>query len=179
MKLLKGVPAPNKSDKRMLLVSASIFLATCVFVAFAASRNTSIPADNSTGTLNSGIVLPVGSDPKATPFPTPPPLTSETADQIRAVQQMVSDCPDYAQSRRDQMNQHIMWLLQPSTLPQTMYVALGTNTSGRLIVGMATYTLAEWGLQAKAPTSCLLPIGKKLNDLLVATSEARFSEFDG
>jgi len=44
---------------------------------------------------------------------------------------------------------------------------------------MATYTLVQWGEKQKAPDSCLLPIGKKLNDMLVANGEARFSQFDG
>lgn len=181
MTLGKKLPPPTKSDKRMLLVSSGIFIATCLFVVFAATRN------NSAGS-NLGVVQPpvVGTaapiptvNPNATPYPTPLPLTGEIADQIRAVQQMVADCKDYSTARRDQMNQHFQWLLQPSSLPQSMLTILGTNSTGRLIFGMSTYTLSEWGQHAQATDSCLLPIGKKLNELLASTSEEHFNQFDG
>jgi hypothetical protein len=77
------------------------------------------------------------------------------------------------------MNQHIAWLLRPNTLPKDVIIALGANINGRLMSGMATYTLSEWGLHQKSASSCLLTIGKKLNDMMAANGEARFAEFDG
>jgi len=126
-----------------------------------------------------GTSVPAEIVTQLTALPNTLPLTGSLADDVHAVAGMVSNCNDYSQARRDQMNQHIAWLLQPSTLPKEIIIALGSNTNGRLILGMATYTLAQWGEKQKAPDSCLLPIGKKLNDMLVANGEARFKEFDG
>lgn len=172
------LPAPSKSDKRMLLVSGGIFLATCVLIALSIiTRGRSTPLGD-LGTISLGTPLPPQVLEQLTQLPNAPMLTGALADDIHAVEQMVKDCPDYSEERRDQMQKHINWLLAPATLSQDMIVALGGNTNGRLILGMATYTLAEWGKREKSPTSCLLTVGKKLNDLLAANGEERFSAFD-
>src|SRR6185369_14587922 len=107
------------------------------------------------------------------------PLTGPLADEVHAVAGMVANCNDYSTPRRQQINQNIAWLLQPNTLPKDMLIALGNNINGRLILGVATYTLSDWGQKQKAPGSCLLTIGKKLNDMLVVNGEQRVKEFDG
>lgn len=187
MKSLKQLPPPSKSDKRMLAASVIIFLATCVLVGLAITNRTAprqildingIPIDAPQGTPMPGIPDANAVIQQLTAMPSAPPLTGPLADEVRAVSQMVSGCDEYVQARRDQMNQHIAWLLQPNTLPKEVIIALGTNINGGLILGMATYTLAEWGQHAKAPDSCLLPIGKKLNEMLAANGQERLPQFD-
>ncbi len=188
MNLFKRLPPPSKSDKRMLAASVIILLAACVIVvltinARTAPRSTVLdingnPIDKPQGTLMPGVANPADIIKQLTAMPSAPPLTGLLADDVHAVAQMVSNCNEYVQARRDQMNQHIAWLLQPNTIPKEVIIAVGTNINGGLILGMATYTIAEWGQHAKAPDSCLLPIGKKLNDMLVANGEERFPEFD-
>lgn len=183
MKLGKNLPPPTSSDKRMLAFSVTVFLATCVLVMLAInSRNaprTSVPVgDSQTGVTTNGTPMSPQVIAQLTAIPSAAPLTGPLADEVRALGKMVGDCTDYSDQRRAQMNQHIAWLLKPSTLPQDVVIALGSNVNGRLMFGMATYTLSEWGLHQKSSTSCLLTIGKKLNDMLAANGEARFAEFD-
>jgi hypothetical protein len=189
MKSLKQLPPPSKSDKRMLAASIIIFLASCILVGLAINSRTAPgrtldldingnPIDLPQGTLMPGVADADAIIKQLTAMPSAQPLTGPLADEVRALAQMVSNCKDYVPARRDQMNQHIAWLLQPNTLPKEVIIALGTNINGGLILGMATYTLAEWGQHSKAPDSCLLPIGKKLNDMLANNGQERMPQFD-
>ena len=150
------IPPPSKSDKRILAASVIIFLASIVIVILVIVTRTT-PRQT---TPDGPATLAIDSNPQSpqiiaqlTALPSAVPLTGPLADEVHAVAQMVSNCSDYSQTRRDEMNQHIEWLLQPNTLPKEVIIALGTNTNGRLIFGMATYTLAEWGGKKKAPDS--------------------------
>jgi hypothetical protein len=189
MKLLNKLPPPSKTDKRWLAASLVIFIASAVIAVLAinarnAPRSTAVDINGNVidapvgtrvpGVANSGDLIN-----QMTALPSAAPLTGPLADDVHAVAQMVSNCNDYSAARRTQMNQHIAWLLQPNMLPKDMIIALGNNINGRLIFGMATFTFAEWGQKNKAPNSCLLTIGKKLNDMLAANGEERFKEFDG
>jgi hypothetical protein len=190
MNLGKKLPPASKNDKRMLAASSIIFLAAVVIaVLVLVNRNTPRPSPTTIDINGNSVDVPVGTllpgmsgsseiIKQLTAMPNAAALTGALADDVHAVAQMVSSCNDYSQARRIQMNQHIAWLLQPNTLPKDVIIALNSNINGGLIMGMATYTLAEWGQHAKAPDSCLLAIGKKLNDMLAATGKARFTEFD-
>jgi hypothetical protein len=189
MKLLNKLTPPSKTDKRWLAASLVIFIASAVVAILAINaRNTPHPTaidingnavDAPVGTRVPGVASSSDLINLMTALPSAQPLTGPLADDVHAVAQMVSSCNDYSAARRTQMNQHIAWLLQPNTLPKDVIIALGTNINGRLIAGMATYTLSDWGLKNKDPGSCLLPIGKKLNDMSAANGEERIKEFDG
>jgi hypothetical protein len=43
---------------------------------------------------------------------------------------------------------------------------------------MATYTSIQWNLVDNIPNSCLLPIGKLLNEMLIAAEEEPFPIFN-
>ncbi len=189
MKLSNNLPPPTKTDKRWLAAGLVIFIASAVVAVLAINaRNTPHPTvtdingnaiDAPVGTLVPGVVGPNDLINQMTALPGAAPLTGSLADEVHAVAGMVANCNDYSQSRRQQINQNIAWLLQPNTLPKDVIIGLGNNINGRLILGMATYTLSDWGQKQKAPDSCLLTIGKKLNDMLVANGEERFTQFDG
>ena len=174
------LPPPSKNDKRMLLFSGSVFLAACILVGLAVISRNSASSLGSQGASSGGLSMPLPAAivEQLTALPDSPLLTGTLADDIRAVEQMVKDCPDYSEARRSQMQKHVNWILAPATLPQDMIIALGGNTTGRLIFGMGTFTLSEWGAVQKSATSCLLPIGKRLNDLIAANGEERISAFD-
>jgi hypothetical protein len=123
-------------------------------------------------TLESEIIANLTNLPQATP------LSGEAASQWEALRATVIDCDDYRPERRHQMEQHIDWLLDPSDIPTDIIIALGTNPTGRLIFGMATYTSSEWRLGGRQPDSCLLPIGQLLNELLVAYGDEPFDIYD-
>jgi hypothetical protein len=123
-------------------------------------------------TLDPIIVANMTQMPKATP------LSGAAAERWNTLGIAVDACPDYSASRRDQMKQHIKWLIDPSDLPREMIFALGTNPTGKLIFGMATYTASEWQLKKKPSASCLLTIGRELNQLLIEAGEKPFAVFE-
>ncbi|MEP6986846.1 MAG: hypothetical protein ABI970_14670 [Chloroflexota bacterium] len=191
MKLPNKLPPASRTDKRLLAASVIILLASAVIAVFAI-RSRMAPSqptyvsdfngdkiEQPQGTLVPGVAGSSDLINQMTAIANSEPLTGPLADEVQAVAQMVTNCPDYSQARRDQMNYHIGWLLQPNTLPKQMLIALGNNVNGRLILGMSTFTLEQWGEKQKAANSCLLPIGKKLNDMLAANGEERIKQFDG
>ena len=189
MKLLNKLPPPTKSDRRWLAVGLAIFIASAVIAVLATNaRNTPHPTvtdingnavDAPVGTLAPGVANSSNLLNQMTAIAGAPPLTGPLADDVHAVAGMVANCNDYSETRRQQINQNVAWLLQPNTLPKDMLIALGNNINGRLILGLATYTLSDWGQKNKPTDSCLLTIGKKLNDMLVTNGEQRVKEFDG
>ncbi len=169
----------SQRDKQTFYASLGFFLLTCAVLFFVNQRNaTATPASFTAPTPAQMMTLVPEVAANLTRMPQLPELTGELADQVRGLEQQVAACPDYGTERRRQMQQHIDWLLAPATLPQNMIIALGTNPTGKLVFGMATYTTAEWSLIARNPDSCLLPIGSYLNQLLLATGESVFAEFE-
>lgn len=165
----------SSADKRAFLFSLMIFIGTLIAVVLLNNRPAWLPAS---GVPAQRVTLEPQVIANLTEFPSAPPLTGELADQVHQIQALLHACPDYSPERRSQMQQHINWLLQPSTIPGDILMALGANPNSKLIFGMATYTLSEWGLRGKSSNSCLLPIGKRLNLMLAAAGEETFREFE-
>lgn len=113
-----------------------------------------------------------------TELPQTLPLSGDAAVQLNELRALVESCPDYEPARQSQMIQHIEWFIAPALIPPDVIIALGANPTGKLIFGMATYTSIQWNLIDHAPASCLLPIGKRLNEMLIAAGEESFPVFD-
>lgn len=113
-----------------------------------------------------------------TRLPEATPLSGEAAAEWNAFRATVDACGDYRAERRQQMHQHIDWIIDPATIPADIIIALGSNANGKLIFGMATYTSSEWRLGGRNPDSCLVPIGRALNEKLIAAGEAPFDIYD-
>lgn len=113
-----------------------------------------------------------------TNIPEAPPLTGAEAEQLHQLQVQVNACEDYSEQRRSQVSQHIRWLLNPSTIPADMVIALGENVTGRLVFGMAVYTSSEWRLRNRPEDSCLITVGRVLNEMLVAAGEPALTIYD-
>jgi hypothetical protein len=177
---MKSRPAKGgaaQADKRLFIGSLIIFLISLVMVGVVVvnrqSPTTSFARPAQVKTLEPQVIANLTSIPQSAV------LTGELAEQVNQIQMMLNDCPAYSTERREQMQQHIDWLLNPSQLPRDMILALGSNPTGKLIVGMATYTLSDWGLKGRPVESCLLTIGQQLNNMLSATGETPFAEFGG
>jgi hypothetical protein len=113
-----------------------------------------------------------------TQMPLATPLSTEDAGQWREVRAMVDACDEYSPERRSQMIQHLDWLVDPSGIPPNVILALGSDPQERLVFGMATYTSIQWRLDHRQPDSCLVPIGRRLNELLVALGGEPFDIYD-
>ncbi len=173
--------APNKrgstqADKRMFIGSLVFFLVSLLIVAIVLT-NRQHPSPPSIATPAQAMTLEPQIINNLTSIPQAVALTGDLAEQVKQIQTMLNNCPAYSDERRQQMQQHIDWLLDPAQIPRAMILALGSNPTGKLILGMATYTLSEWGLQDRPADSCLLTIGQQLNPLLAANGETPFAEF--
>jgi hypothetical protein len=113
-----------------------------------------------------------------TQMPQATALSSEDAGQWRDLRAMVDACDEYSPERRGQMMQHLDWLVDPSGIPPNVILALGSDPHERLVFGMATYTSIQWRLDHRQPDSCLVPIGRRLNELLVALGGEPFDIYD-
>jgi hypothetical protein len=171
--------AASPADRRLFIGSLIFFLVSCLMVGLAIVSQRQGNSATTNNTVSSGQSMPL--EPQVvinlTSLPQSPPLNGDLADQIKQIEQMVENCPAYSKERREQMQQHITWLLNPAQIPRQLIIALGSNPNGKLILGMATYTLSDWGLQNRPADSCLLTIGRKLNELLKATGETPIPEF--
>ena len=164
--------ANTNADKRFFVVSVGIFVLISIFALYTVLRRNAPAAENTPPpTVIAGLGV------AATQIPAPVPVAGDFIEQVQRIAKLVEACPDYGDERRTQMRLHIGWLLAPDTIPEFMKIPLGSNPTGRLIEGMATYTSSEWGLHDKASTSCLLPIGRQLNAMLVANGSAPLSIF--
>jgi hypothetical protein len=113
-----------------------------------------------------------------TQIPNSPPISEIEAQQLNDLKAQVDACNSYSEERRGQMEQHIRWLLEPSTIPPQILLAVGPKPIGRLIFGMAGYTSTEWRLQNRPADSCLIAIGRTLNEMLLAAGETPLTIYD-
>lgn len=151
---------------------ALLFIASALLVYMAAS-DANNPAPTQMMTLNPQIIANLTALPQTTP------ISGEAAQELIDLRESVEACEDYVPQRRDQMLQHIQWLLNPADIPQMMIIALGANPNTQLIFGMATFTSSQWRLLEQPADSCLVPIGRRLNEMLAAAGAETFDIYDG
>ena len=107
-----------------------------------------------------------------------PALTGAQAEPYVALQTMIDSCPDFDQSHLVQMHQHLTWLLNPSEIPSTFLAgAFGTDPSGKLLFGMGSFAQNQWIKLGNKPGSCVVTVGKKLNEMIAAAGEPTFKVF--
>lgn len=176
--------AASQGDKRIFYVSLVIFLVSLALViASVISRNqpaasvSSVPPATVAplATLPANVVANLTALPQGQVIV----LSGDLSAQIADLEEQVKNCPDYASERRTQMEQHFAWLRDSTTMPREVVIGVAANPVGRLILGMATFTSAEWGLHNRATDSCLLSIGRQLNTLLTQNGEQPLNEFAG
>jgi hypothetical protein len=106
-------------------------------------------------------------------------LSGQEANDMVALQAMVEACPDYAPERRAQMIEQIALIVNPALLTRDMIIALGANPPARLLRALAQVTAIQWRLLERPDDSCLVPIGRRINELLAAIGEAPEAAFEG
>ena len=123
-------------------------------------------------TLDPTVVANLTSIPQATP------LSDEDAEAFLTFSEKVETCADYSDVRREQMLQHIGWLIDQSQIPTDVTIALGTKPEANLIFGMAGFTSTQWRLLDRPADSCLIEIGRDLNILLEEFGRPAFTIYD-
>ncbi len=108
------------------------------------------------------------------------PVSGATARTLDALEGVVHTCADFSEARREQVLQHIAWLRAPDSIPRDVAMALGMRGSiGTVLLhGMAIYTSTEWRLLERPPASCLVPIGRTLDNLLREAGAAPLEVYD-
>ena len=163
----------KQNGLRSLLITGAIVLLIggAIIVAQLAS-DTTPQSQSAAMNLDPQIITNLTLYPQATA------LSGEAAGEVNELRTLVDACPDYADERRSQMEQHLDWLLNPASIPPDILIAFGANPPGKLLFGMATYTSIQWRLDGRNPDSCLVPISMKLDEMLVAAGEPPFAEGD-
>ena len=76
------------------------------------------------------------------------------------------------------MIQQINLIIDPAQLSPDLILALGPNPRGRLLYGLGSTTALRWRLDDQPADSCLIPIGQRINELLLAAGEAPLAAFE-
>ena len=154
----------------VLLMVLSV--AAIVAIIHNGGTSSSQPSPQPIMTLDPQSVINLTALPEATP------LSGAEAATWNDFRAQVDACADYSPDRRRQMDQHIQWLIDPSDMPPDVILAMGGNITERLVFGMAGYTSAQWRLIDRPPDSCLVPIGRALNDMLVKLGDTPLDIYD-
>ncbi len=165
----KATSRKRSATSRIIITGIIIAAIGFVAVVMLVSADREAPTGQSM-TLEPAIIANLTALPVATPM---------SNQDLDAWDEMVQGCEDYSPERRSQMEQHIEWIQDPASIPPNVVVALGQNTSGRLVYGMASYTSIQWRLNDRPEDSCLISIGRRLNEFLVTLDEERIDVYDG
>jgi hypothetical protein len=114
-----------------------------------------------------------------TQIPQATPLSGQEANVFTALRAMIDACPAYDEARRNQMVQQIGYIINPSGLPRDAIILLGANPRVGLLKSIGSVTANRWRLDDQPADSCLVPIGKRINELLTAEGEPPIATFEG
>ena len=106
-----------------------------------------------------------------------PPLSPDQAAPYLEIQEMVQACAEFHNNRRQTILSHIQWLTHPSQVPPQLITLYGDNVHSQLVFGAAYTVATEWKSRGRQPASCLIPIGDRLNVILVELGRKPVAEF--
>jgi hypothetical protein len=156
------------ADQRRFFISLAFFLFTVGVIGFAAisraPRGTVTPTPAQSLPMNPTVVANVQNAANLA-------LPESQRIAVQDIKTRVDACPDYGPERRGQMLQHIAWLLDPTTIPSDILMAIGEDPMGRLVLGMSTFTRVQWQLLNSPAGSCLLEVDAQVNALLAAAGQ--------
>jgi hypothetical protein len=106
-----------------------------------------------------------------------PPLSPEQAAPYLEIRELALACKEFHDNRRITVLTHMEWLTQPGQTPPELINLYGDNVSGQLVFGAAYTVATEWKSGGRLPASCLIPIGDRLNVILVELGRKPVAEF--
>jgi hypothetical protein len=164
-------PQPRISAGVLILLGTGLLVLVSIAL-FLLLQDTGEEEPRPVATTDPQVIVNLTQLPQATP------LTGQEASQWNDLRASVEACADYSAERRAQMIQHLDWIIDPSDMPPDVILAMGENPKERLVFGMAAYTSIEWRLRDRPPDSCLVPIGRTLNTLLIELGTQPFDLYD-
>jgi hypothetical protein len=156
------------SGSQKSLIACLLLALVCV----ACRQSPAATAPTQVMTVDPQIIANMTALPQATP------LSGAAANVIRELDLMVEGCSAYSAARRSQMEQHIAWLYNPADIPPDIIMAFGAQPQTGLLRGMGGYTEIEWRQAGRPSDSCLLTIGRRINELLVEAGAPPFPIFN-
>ena len=124
-------------------------------------------------TLEPQIIANLTALPEATP------LSGQDANELNGLLQLVNACTEYTPERQKQMVEQIGFIIDPAKLSSDIIIALGDNPRSKLLYALVEVTKNQWTLDKSPANSCLIPIGKSLNQLLTAAGGTPEPAFEG
>ncbi len=106
-----------------------------------------------------------------------PTLSAEQARPYNEISALVRQCGEFHPNRQRAILQHMAWLTHPSDVPVELISIYGDQWPTRLVFGAAYLTAVEWKESGRKQESCLIPVGTRLNALLVEMGEEPLSDF--
>jgi hypothetical protein len=161
-----------------LAITAALLLVVVV-VALLAVRQFSTPSPSSTATPAQMMTMDPRIVANLTQIPQATALSGQEANVFTALRAMVDACPAYDDERRNQMVQQIGYIINPSGLRRDAIILLGANPRIGLLKSLGAVTANRWRLDDQPADSCLIPIGKRINEMLVAEGEQPIATFEG
>ncbi len=113
-----------------------------------------------------------------TQLPDLPSLTGDEAKQWVDFQAQVAACSDYSPAKRTQMDRYINWAINPSQIPPDLTIMFGSDIRAGLVRAMAADTSTDWRLKQRPAGSCLIDIGRQLNEMLINTGQQPLTIYD-
>lgn len=164
----------NKIQPIQMAILALIALVLVVGIAALLPRpqNNAPSAPGQIATMDPTIVI------NLTQLPNIPPLTGDEAQKWADFQAQITACPDYSDQKRSQMEQYITWVINPSQIPSELIIIFGADIRAGLVRAMAADTSTDWRLKKRPAGSCLITIGRELNEKLKETGQAPLTIYD-
>ncbi len=160
-----------------MMAAVGLILIVVAIVAVAAASRGPRPGSEPTQpgqliTLDSTTVF------NLTQLPNAAPLSGTAAAPFIELRQMIDRCPDFDANHLNQMHQHLTWILDPAQIPSNILAAaVGTDPTGKLLFGMGSFAQNQWLQIGNKPGSCVVQVGKHLNEMLIAAGEPTFKVF--
>ncbi len=176
MKKQQTQPSSQRGSALIGLIGLVLIVGMIVAVV-AVSRQP--PPGSMTATPAQMLTLDATTAYNLTQLPDAPPLSGTAAAPYLALQTMIDACPDFDAAHLNQMHRHLTWLLNPSEIPTNfMAAAFGTDPAGKLLFGMGSFAQNQWLQIGNKPGSCVVVVGKKLNEMIAAAGEPTFKVFE-
>lgn len=155
---------------RILLIVVLLLLAVVAFIVV--SQQAAQPSTSGQSmALDPTIISNLTSIPQSTP------LSGQDANEMVALGEMVKACDAYTPERREQMLIEIDLVINPAAMPRDVIIGLGANLRARLLMALGSRTSIQWRLDNQPADSCLVPIGKRINELIVAAGGTPVAAF--
>jgi hypothetical protein len=163
---------PKKLHPSLVAVIALIALVLVVGLIASIPPRSTPAVPGQVVTMNPTIIA------NLTQVPDAPSLTGDEVKQWTDLQVQVAACADYSPAKRTQMDRYINWAINPAQIPPDLMIIFGADIRAGLVRAMAADTSTDWRLQQRPSGSCLIDIGRVLNEKLVATGQQPFTVYD-